>query len=171
VVTTRELPISSQRLLLRPFAEDDFPAIRPIFGDSDVMRYVPGGACDDRRSLERLRSLIAHQRDHRFSKWAVVKRTTGDVIGDCGLQYLDGGPEIELGFHLHRAQWGHGYATEAAGAALSWAQVHRTEDVVAIVDPGNDRSLRVLERIGMSPDGTRQYLGRSWTLYRPLTVA
>jgi RimJ/RimL family protein N-acetyltransferase len=101
----------------------------------------------------------------------VVKRTTGDVIGDCGLQYLDGGPEIELGFHLHRAQWGHGYATEAAGAALSWAQVHRTEDVVAIVDPGNDRSLRVLERIGMSPDGTRQYLGRSWTLYRPLTVA
>jgi RimJ/RimL family protein N-acetyltransferase len=109
--------------------------------------------------------LIDHQVWHGFSKWAVGERATSDVVGDCGLQYLDGGPGIELGFHIARSRWGRGYATEAAGACLAWAMANRCERVVAIVDPANGASVRVLEKIGMRASGTAAHFGREWLLY------
>jgi Acetyltransferase (GNAT) domain len=108
--------IATERLLIRPLEPTDIEAMHAVFSDPEVMRYVPGGACDRERSRSRLQSLIEHQKDHGFSKWAVAEKDSGHLIGDCGLQYLDGGPDIELGFHLARAHWGHGYATEVARA-------------------------------------------------------
>jgi RimJ/RimL family protein N-acetyltransferase len=110
--------ITTERLLIRPLARADFEVIHRMFSDPEVMRYVPGGACDRERNLARLGSLIAHQQRYGFSKWAVIEKATGGLIGDCGLQFLDGGPDVELGFHLGRGYWGQGYATEAASACL-----------------------------------------------------
>jgi ribosomal-protein-alanine N-acetyltransferase len=157
--------ITTERLLIRPLAPTDIEAMHAVFSDPEVMRYVPAGACDHERSLARLRSLIEHQRQHGFSKWAVAEKASGHLIGDCGLQYLDGGPDIELGFHLARAHWGHGYATEAARACLAWALAERAERVVAIVDPANQQSVRVLDKIGMLPAGAESHFGRWWLLY------
>ena len=75
------------------------------------MHYIPGGARHRDGTLARLQILIDHQKAYGFSKWAVVERRSSGILGDCGLQYLDGGPEIELGFHIGRSYWGHGYAT------------------------------------------------------------
>jgi RimJ/RimL family protein N-acetyltransferase len=158
------IPLTTQRLLIRPLAPTDIEAIHAVFSDPEVMRYVPGGACDRERSLARLQSLIDHQDKHSFSKWAVAEKASGHLIGDCGLQYLDGGPDIELGFHLAPAHWGRGYATEAARACLAWALAERAERVVAIVDPVNQRSVRVLDKIGMKPAGAESHFGRWWLL-------
>jgi RimJ/RimL family protein N-acetyltransferase len=87
------------------------------------------------------------------------------VIGECGLQYLDGGPDIELGYKLARAHWGQGFAVEAAQACLDWALAKRTERVVAIVDAANTRSARVLGKIGMVRDGTWYGFDHEWDLY------
>jgi ribosomal-protein-alanine N-acetyltransferase len=159
------LRIETKRLLIRPFALGDGDSIHAVFSDPEVMRYVPGGARDREGSLARLQSLIDHQLRHGFSKWAVVEKTNGQLIGDCGLQYLDGGPDIELGFHLARTLWGRGYATEAGRACLAWALAERPERVVAIVDPANSRSIRVLEKIAMRPAGSAEYFGRQWMVY------
>ena len=159
------IPITTERLLIRPLAPTDIEAMHAVFSDPEVMRHVPGGACDHEHSRARLQSLIDHQNRHGFSKWAVAEKTSGHLVGDCGLQYLDGGPDIELGFHLARAHWGHGYATEAARACLAWALAERAERVVAIVDPANQRSVRVLDKIGMLPAGTESHFGRRWLLY------
>jgi RimJ/RimL family protein N-acetyltransferase len=157
--------IMTERPLIRPFASADIEAVHAVFSDPEVMRYVPGGACDREGSLARLGSLIGHQQDHGFSKWAVVDKAGGCLIGDCGLQYLDDGPDIELGFHLGRGYWGQGYATEAAGACLAWARGERAERVVAIADPANQASARVLRKIGMAPLGAGSYFGREWLLF------
>jgi RimJ/RimL family protein N-acetyltransferase len=62
--------------------------------------------------------------------------------------------------------WGRGYATEAAGACLDAAFAGlRLDEVIAIVAPGNAASVRVLEKIGMRPAGTRDALGRTWDLF------
>ncbi|MCV7054735.1 GNAT family N-acetyltransferase [Mycolicibacterium gilvum] len=76
------------------------------------------------------------------------------MIGDCGLQFLPGRPDLELGFHLAREYWGHGCATEAASACLGWALINRTERVVAIVDPQHRTSQRVLTKLGHAARGT-----------------
>jgi ribosomal-protein-alanine N-acetyltransferase len=157
--------LETERLLIRPLTVEDLEALHTVFSDPQVMRHVPGGARDSDGTRARLQSLIDHQRENGFSKWAVVERESGAVIGDCGLQYLDGGPDIEIGFHIVRSRWGRGYATEAARACLIWARVERPERIVAIVDPANVASVRVLEKLGLQPEGTAAHFGREWHLY------
>ena len=156
--------ITTSRLTIRPLLDSDSPAMLAVYADAEVMRYIPGGARDETGSAERLRDLIEHQAEHGVSKWAVVLTATGQVIGDCGLQYLDGTSDLEIGFHLARQYWGQGFATEAACACLRWAQTERTERIVAMVDPDHSASRRILERIGLRHDGEAQHFGRTWEL-------
>ena len=121
---------------------------------------------DAERTRERVRDLIEHQERHGFSKWGVKERASGVLVGDCGMQLLEGGPDVELGYHFRPSVWGRGYATEAAGACLAEAFTKLGIDrVIAIVEPGNAASVRVLEKIGMRPAGERRALGRTWDLY------
>jgi [ribosomal protein S5]-alanine N-acetyltransferase len=140
--------------------------MQAVFGDPEVMRFSGGGARSAAGTLERVRGLIAHQERHGFSKWGVCERASGDLVGDCGIQLLEGGPDVELGFHLRASVWGRGYATEAARACLDAAFTELgLDEVIAIVAPGNAASVRVLEKIGMRPAGEREALGRTWDLF------
>lgn len=137
-----------------------------VFGDPEVMRFSGGGARSPAGTLERVRGLIEHQERHGFSKWGVCERASGSLVGDCGVQLLEEGPDVELGFHLRRSAWGRGYATEAARACLDAAFTGLgLDEVIAIVAPGNAASVRVLEKIGMQAAGERRALGRTWDLF------
>ncbi len=143
--------LETDRLLLRPWTADDAEAALPIYTDPEVMRFLSLRPT----TLEEVRTLlverpILHQEQHGFSLWAVIEKATSRLIGSCGLKYLDNGPEIEVGYHFARAAWGKGYATEAARACLH----HGFERlglarIVAVVDPANHASQRVLEKIGL----------------------
>ena len=159
------LPITTRRLIIRPFTAADFEAIHTVWSDPEVMGPVPSQAYDRQQSWARLGAKLSHQARHGFSKWAVAERASGTVLGECGLHYLDGGPDIELGYKLARAYWGQGLAAEAAQACLDWALAERPERVVAIVDPANTRSARILDKIGMVRDGTFSHLGHLWDFY------
>jgi [ribosomal protein S5]-alanine N-acetyltransferase len=158
--------LETERLLMRPLTPGDLDAVHAVFSDPLVMQYLVGGACGLDASRAKLTSYIAHQETHGFSKWAVVERVSGAVIGDCGLKVLEDGPDVELGFHLARQYWGRGYATEAATACLDWGFENLDRNrIVAIVDPRNAASVRVLEKIGMSRHGWATHFGRDWHLY------
>lgn len=161
------MQIKTERLLSRPIRQADADALHLVFSDPCVMRYVPGGPLDRAGTAARVRSLIDHQLAHGFSKWAVVLGDGGEVIGDCGIQYLEDGPQIELGFHLRHSHWGHGYATEAARAWLTRAQTTRPEPLVAIVDPSNIASVRVLRKLRMRRAGRGTYFGQAWDVWAP----
>jgi RimJ/RimL family protein N-acetyltransferase len=159
------LPITTGRLIIRPFTPADFEAIHAVWSDPAVMGPIPSQAYDRDQSWARLTGTFGHQARHGFSKWAVAARASGRVIGECGVHYLEGGPDIELGYKLARAHWGKGFASEAARACLDWALAERPERVVAIADPANIRSARILSRIGMVRDGTFSRRGHTWDFY------
>ena len=159
------LPITTKRLIIRPCTEADLEDLHAVWSDPEVMGPVPSKAYDREQSRARLTEKIRHQQRHGFSKWAVAERASGKVIGECGLHYLEGGPDIELGYKLARAHWGRGLAAEAAHACLSWAREERPERVVAIVDPANTRSVRILEKIGMVRAGVFSRFGHTWDFY------
>ena len=155
-------PLLTERLELRRFTAADLEPLLGVFGDPEVMRYV--GA--ERRPLRRSQVSALMSRsgadwsEHGFGLLAVTERETGRLLGEAGLQHLEAGPDIELGYTLARAAWGGGYATEAARAVLRWGfaglRLHR---IVAVADPANASSLRVLDKLGMTRRGRRECYG------------
>jgi [ribosomal protein S5]-alanine N-acetyltransferase len=159
--------LDSPRLELRPFRPDDAPAAHRVYSDPEVMRYVATGPLVEVAMTARLlQDYIAHQRAWGFSFWAVVERASGELIGDAGLYRTPAG-EVELGYTLGQSWWGRGYATEAAGAWLEAAFTRLgIDEVVALAEPANTASLRVLEKLGMARGGERLAFGRPHAVYR-----
>jgi ribosomal-protein-alanine N-acetyltransferase len=159
--------LATPRLRLRPFEPHDLDAIHRVYSDPAVMRWVGTGPVADRATTERmLAGYAAHQRGHGFSFWAVMESASGALIGDAGLHRTAGG-EVELGYTLGRAWWGRGYATEAGRAWLAAAFGELgIDEVIALAEPQNVASLRVLEKLGLRRDGRRTAFGREHLLYR-----
>jgi [ribosomal protein S5]-alanine N-acetyltransferase len=165
------IPILTERLEIRAFEPSDLHALHAVYGDPEVTRWMPAYSTIEhtRRALEKH---VAGGRAGGPALWAVVERSSGELIGDAGLALLDGvGPEVELGYTLGRRWWGRGYATEAARACLAEAfGPLGLKRVVAVVRPENDASIHVLEKLGMTREGTRFAHGAEHLLYATSAV-
>ena len=149
------LPLLTERLLIRAFEPEDLQALHEIYGDPEVTRWIPPYP-----TLEHTRRAlglhVAGGRNGGPAFWAVIERSSGDLIGDAGMAPLDGGPDLELGYTLGRRWWGRGYATEAAQACLAEAfGPLGTSRVVALIRPGNRASIAVAEKLGLCLEGRR----------------
>jgi RimJ/RimL family protein N-acetyltransferase len=158
---TIPLPIETERLLIRPFAEPDVDSMAEIYGDPQVMRHVCLGVLDRERTKAMLEEYRSAQDERGFSTWAVVEKESGTVVGDVGFELYAPTGEPELGFTLAAAVWGRGYGLEAARACVEAAFAHLPYSrVVAKVEPENEPSLRVAERLGMHTVETIDVDGR-----------
>ena len=159
--------IETARLRLRGFRPDDLDALCQVFGDPEVMKYISGGKPRTREATEEglLRSIEGwHKRG--FGLWAVEEKATGRMVGYCGLIYLEDTPEIEVAYGLAKSVWGRGYAVEAARAALEFGfEQLKLERVVAVVNPENVASQRVLEKLGMKHTKNVRHYGEDLMYY------
>jgi ribosomal-protein-alanine N-acetyltransferase len=143
--------IETDRLLIRPWEPGDDAGFREMVGDPEMMRYISGGLPWDE---ERIAEFHARQRRHLASHGccmgALVERASGDLAGVCGLQPMRASSEIEVGWWVAKRLWGRGLATEGGGAALrfGWESLGLRR-VVAIGEPENRASLRVMEKLGL----------------------
>lgn len=160
--------LETPRLVLRSFTEDDLPALHQVFGDPEVMRWVPSGVSQDlEHSRARLAKIIQHEQDNGFSLWALLEKETGELVGDAGLWLVEGeGPDVELAYHLLPSRWGRGYVSEAAAECVRFG-LHDLglDEVIAISDPGHFVSRRVMEKIGMSFTGLEHRYDRKMAVY------
>jgi [ribosomal protein S5]-alanine N-acetyltransferase len=161
------LPIETERLVLRSFSGDDVDAMLDVYGDPEVMRFIPGGALSDEAAVRSLLERYAGAQERQgFSSWAVVDRHTRQPIGDAGFGIFQPTGEVELGYTLARDRWRQGYATEAARACLEAGLGQLAAPrIIAVVDAENEPSLRVPERIGMQKIETIQVRGRPHVLF------
>ena len=148
--------IETERLYLREMREDDFEALRRVLGDGDIMRYYPY-ALDE----ERIRNWIARNRERYrifgFGLWAVCRKDTGEMIGDCGLtmQPIDGQICPEIGYHIRADQQRRGFAKEAARAVRDWTFEHTPFRVVySYMNADNLPSIRTAMAYGCGEAGT-----------------
>lgn len=143
--------IETERLFLRPFTSDDLDNFALLCADPDVMRYIGNGEPQSReRSEMRFNSLIKHWNDHGFGLFAVTTKFGADFVGFCGLQFLDNTREVEVGYRFAKRFWGKGLATEAARASLRFGfEDLGLDTIVAVVQPENAASCRVVEKIGL----------------------
>lgn len=160
------VPIETERLLLRPFTREDVTPMLEVYGDAEVMRFIPGGALDASATAQMLAAYAHAQETRGFAVWAVVLKGTGRLVGDAGFNLFTVTGEPELGYSLARRAWGNGYASEAARGCLAAAFAHLDcARVVALVDVDNEPSQRVAGRIGMEPLETIEAHGRPHLLF------
>jgi [ribosomal protein S5]-alanine N-acetyltransferase len=162
---TIPLPLRTERLLIRPFESSDVDAMTLVYWDPKVMRHVCLGVLDREGTAGLLEEYRRAQDERGFSTWAVVEAESGAVVGDVGFGVYEPTGEPELGYTLAAAVWGRGYAFEAARACVGAAFAHLPyRRVVAKVEPENERSLRVAERLEMRAVGTIAVEGRPHVL-------
>lgn len=133
--------------------EDDIDAMQAIFADPRVMDAFDHAPFDRVQTEQWVRRNLDHQREYGYGLFAVVLRTSGGVIGNCGLTHmkLKDEPVLELGYDLRSAYWGQGLATEAALSARDYAfDTLEVSRLVGLIREGNHRSRRVAEKVGMS---------------------
>jgi ribosomal-protein-alanine N-acetyltransferase len=119
-----------------------------------VTRYLDWGLTASLEDATRFLDGVLHQYEQGTGLvLAIEERATGRVVGNVALMGLERARRAELGYVLARSCWGRGYTTEAAGLILHHAFTQmELEEVVAYVNPRNERSRRVLLRLGMKRD-------------------
>lgn len=162
--------LETERLLIRPWQDDDRAAFIGMARDPEVMRWVHRGEPYTDQEVE---EFLARQNrqlaQHDMCMGPMVEKSSGRVVGLAGCQPLGLSDDLEIGWWLARDVWGRGYATEAGGAAMRHVlETLNKPRVVAIIDPGNDASVAVAKRLGMEYDG--RYTGAQLTHRLPNIV-
>ena len=148
--------IETERLVLRGWRDDDVEPWIAMGTDPRVMEFFPG--VYDRAKAESMAALIRAALDtNGFGWWVVEPKGGPSFAGVVALQDVPFDapftPAIEVGWRLPHEQWGKGYATEGAAAALRFAfETLGADEVVAMTSALNLRSQRVMERLGMTHD-------------------
>ncbi|WP_454668030.1 GNAT family N-acetyltransferase [Achromobacter aegrifaciens] len=156
------MPLPS-RVTLRRMQEDDLPMLLAMESDPEVMRYSTGvKPADEARRQE----LLAWLREPltRLGHWAVA--IDGAAVGWVSLVPLAGTDSIQLAYRLQRAAWGRGYASQAAKqlCEYAWRELEVAE-LVAVVWPDNQASVRVLEKLGFTFRTRERHYDRDTIVY------
>lgn len=158
----------TERLIIRTWMpEEDAEQAFEIYGDPEVTQFMKSKANSvaDQKELLQLWVAKAKEINNGTGLWANVLKETGEIIGTSILIQLPDNQgqlteTVEIGWHLKKAAWGKGYATEAAIAVLNYGfNTLQLTVVCSAINPQGNKSVRVAQRLGMVPVGktTRFY--------------
>jgi ribosomal-protein-alanine N-acetyltransferase len=161
-MATRETPVlETERLVLRGWGGGDLAPFAALNADPAVMEHFPS-LLSRAESDAVVRRVEEHFARHGFGLWAVEAPGVAPFLGFVGLSVprfeAHFTPCVEVGWRLARAHWGHGFAPEAARAALRFGfEQAGLEQIVSFTVPANAKSRRVMEKIGMRHDAADDF--------------
>jgi ribosomal-protein-alanine N-acetyltransferase len=164
------MQLMTERLALREFVAEDWPAVLAYQSDPLYLRYYEWEGRTPEAAREFVQMFLDQQAARPRTKFqlAVTLRASGELIGNCGIRMRAAGAhEADIGYELAPAHWGRGYATEAARAMVAFGftelKVHRTWSWCVADNVG---SANVLRKLGMRLEGrlrdNEHYKGRYW---------
>lgn len=148
--------LNASRLCLRQLGDRDVPGLQAIFGDPEYLRYWSHGPLEGlEAATDYLDRIVSGWRDRTFFQWGIEEMASRQLVGTVTLGSWDhANRHAEIGFILRPSHTGLGLASEAVRTALVFGfgpmGLHRVE---ADVDPENEASVRLLERIGFQREG------------------
>lgn len=146
-MAVHDIQLETNRLLLRQWRIEDFDRYADMFSAPETHHI--GGPLPRGDAWRRFLQMPGAWSLQGFAMFAVVEKSSGLFMGQCGPWQPDGWPGTEVGYALHPDAWGRGYATEACAASIDWAfDVLGWTDVIHSIAPANTPSQRVAERLG-----------------------
>ena len=164
-----DVVLETERLVLRRMSMDDFPAMRRIHGDAELM-WVYGGVFDEDGTRAWMQRNFDRYRDAPMGLgfWAITLKDAGDVIGagGCVWQETDRGVELEVGYQIRRDHWKRGYATEMARACIDYGfAMTEVDHIISLIRPDNAASRKVAEKNGLVVDREFDWKGIPHLVY------
>lgn len=158
--------LETARLVVRPFVTDDFNTLYALRADPEVSKYLGGTENLREKVASRLAYYIEHYARHGYAMGLAGLKSSRETVGWGGLQHLDDGDELEVGYALARAHWGQGYATEIAAGWLRFGFDHLGADrIVAVASPENVASRHVMDKLGMRYEKDYLHYGHDTVYY------
>lgn len=142
------IEFKTERLLIRPFNETDGEDFYEYFSDEEVLKFEPY------QPYSKEKALMEAKRRESDERFLAVCLADGKLIGN--LYFSKGDFDTwELGYVFNKKYWGHGYASESAAGLLRFAfETLNARRIIAMCDPLNLPSWKLLEQIGMRREGT-----------------
>lgn len=167
--------IETERLLMRMYQPEDLEIVYRLVTDKDVTRFFPrppGYIITREDVLSSLPQRLERWKKQNFGQLGVFEKTGAELIGYCGLQYLDKTPEVEIYYGFFKEAWGKGYATEAARGFLRFGfEAVKLEKIVGVTHPANLASQKVLLKIGLRQEKKLRRFYKAELVYFSLSRA
>ena len=154
--------LETKRLVIKEPSASDFDNLLALRTDADVMQYIGNGSVQTREQVkEFLDNAKPYLDKYGLAFYSVFEKDTGNFVGQAGLFHLGfnvNQPEIELAYRLHKKFWHQGYATEIAKSLIEYGFSKLSlQKIIAIVHPENERSRKIMQKIGMTYYGMIDY--------------
>jgi [ribosomal protein S5]-alanine N-acetyltransferase len=146
------LVFETERLALHRFdADDDAAFVLRLVNEPSWLQFIGDKGV---RTLDDARAYLVNGPLTMYARcghglYRVDLKHSGEAVGMCGLIKRDTLPDVDIGYAFLPGHWGRGYAEEATRATLTHAHVLGLRRILAIVSPGNERSIRLLEKLGL----------------------
>jgi RimJ/RimL family protein N-acetyltransferase len=165
--------IETARLNLRPHVSDDFAALRQLWADPEVARFISGTPSTPEESWARLLRYIGHWTAFGFGYFAILDKADGRYLGECGLMEFQRemtptlAGSAEVGWVLKPDAWGRGLATEAVSTVVEWYGARPdAQPLSCIIAPGNAASIKIATRLGFVLETETRYRERPTLVFR-----
>jgi RimJ/RimL family protein N-acetyltransferase len=157
VEKSEHIYVQSNRLILRQFSQQDVDAFYSYRSNPEVAKFQSWDNYQypDAESFVRKQSRCVPDQPGTWFQFAIALAETNQLIGDCAVHTLSAEPRIvEIGFTLAEEEQGNGYASEAVRALLNYVfNDLRKHKAIAFTDVRNEKSITLLERVGMRREG------------------
>lgn len=159
--------IVTNRLILRKFSDKDYDNYFKILQNRNITKYLGNRKAKNKKEiLDILLYFKNNWVNYNYGVWAVTKKYTGELIGQCGYLYVEKSNCPELLYMIDEKYWGNGYAFEAASAVLDFAREnYKWKKVIAMIYPENIPSQRIIQKLKFEYIGTIDLYENRLNLY------
>ena len=144
--------IETERLYLKVLTLEHTEEVFQLFSDEDITRYMDIEPC---KSLTEAEEIITYHLEDTGCRWGIFTKEKEEFIGTCGFHYIRNHNEFigEVGFDLSKGHWGNGFISEAMKSLLEYGfKAMSLETIDATVDPRNEKSIALMNRLGFRRD-------------------
>ncbi|OZI10938.1 GNAT family N-acetyltransferase [Bacillaceae bacterium SAS-127] len=147
------MEVLSERLLFRPYNDNDIDFLGSLLTNPNIVRYIGNGQTRDEEGIKKFLDWIydTYSEDENYGLKMLLEKGSNKPIGHAGLipQIINGTEEIEIGYWISEEYWNRGFATEAARGFLEYGKRLNVGKMIALIQVNNIASQKVAKKIGM----------------------
>ncbi|WP_458123897.1 GNAT family N-acetyltransferase [Paenibacillus sp. Z3-2] len=165
--------LHTERLQLRKMKVSDSASLFKIWSDPDVTKFMNVSCFTDENQATAMINLLEElSQENKAIRFSIIVQESNEIIGSCGYNSLDfENLKAEIGYDIARSHWGKGYATEAIFSLLTHAfSTLKLNRIEAKVDPENVNSIKLLQKLNFTFEGTLRAYERAGETFNDLSM-